>query len=186
MLPERPTAWRHRARVAVVVARQRGASLTDEQLRPLLRGAYDVPYAIPAVAAEFPRQAASPLRVGSWRGVNHNHNVFAAECFADEVAAAGGKDPFAFRLALLKKEASVSGGREGKPVDRARLAAALELAGRKAGWGAALPAGRARGVACAAYDGMTSAAAVVEVTVAAATASGAPTASSAPSTPASR
>jgi isoquinoline 1-oxidoreductase beta subunit len=160
-----PVAWRHRV---AAVSWARGGSppapSSDEQLRPPLRGAYDIPYAIPAVEAAL-ADVASPVRVSSWRGVNHNHNVFAAECFADEVAAAAGKDPFAFRLALLKTDAAVAGGREGKPVDRARLAAVLELAGRKAGWGTALPAGRARGVACAAYDGQTSAAVVAEVTV---------------------
>jgi isoquinoline 1-oxidoreductase subunit beta len=158
-----PVAWRHRV-AAVSWSRSGPPPSTEEQLRPPLRGAYDVPYAIPAVEASL-TDVASPVRVSSWRGVNHNHNVFAAECFADEVAAAAGKDPLAFRLALLRKDAAVAGGREGKPVDRARLAAVLELAGRKAGWGAPLPAGRARGVACAAYDGQTSAAVVAEVTV---------------------
>jgi len=158
----RPVAWRHV--VASPLPRGGGSPPTEEQLRALLRGAYDLPYAVPALQADF-GEAASPVRTSSWRGVNHNHNVFAAECFFDEVALAAGKDPLALRLALLKADAVVPGGREGKPVDRARLAAVLDLAGRKAGWGAALPAGRARGVACAAYDGQTSAAAVVEVTV---------------------
>jgi isoquinoline 1-oxidoreductase beta subunit len=157
-----PVAWRHRV-AAASWQRSGPPASTDEQLRPPLRGAYDVPYAIPALEASL-GELASPVRVSSWRGVNHNHNVFAAECFFDEVAAAAGKDPFALRLALLKKEAAVIGGREGKPVDRARLATVLELAGRKAGWGGVLPAGRARGVACAAYDGQTSAAVVAEVT----------------------
>ena len=165
-----PSAWRHRV---ASPSWSRGGTPpppspppSDEQLRPLLRGAYDVPYAIPSVAAEF-GELASPLRVGSWRGVNHNHNVFASECFFDELAAAAGRDPLALRQALLKRDASVVGGREGKPVDRARLAAVLDLAARKAGWSTPLPlsAGRARGVACAAYDGMTSAAVVAEVTV---------------------
>jgi isoquinoline 1-oxidoreductase beta subunit len=157
-----PLAWRHR--VGAVSWPRAGASQSDEQLRPPLRGAYDVPYAIPAVEAAL-AEVASPVRVSSWRGVNHNHNVFASECFFDEVAAAARKDPFALRVALLKKDASVLGGREGKPVDRARLAGVLELAGRRAGWSTPLPQGRARGVACAAYDGMTSAAVVAEVTV---------------------
>jgi isoquinoline 1-oxidoreductase beta subunit len=157
-----PVAWRHV--VASPGSRGGAPPTTEEQLRPLLRGAYDLPYAIPALRADF-GEAASPVRTSSWRGVNHNHNVFAAECFFDEVAAAARKDPLALRLALLRAEAVVPCGREGKPVDRARLAAVLELAGRKANWTAPLPAGRARGVACASYDGQTSAAAVVEVTV---------------------
>jgi isoquinoline 1-oxidoreductase beta subunit len=157
-----PAAWRH----AVVAASTRPASeaMNEEALRASLRGAYDVPYAIGAVEVSA-AEAASPLRLGAWRGVQHNHNVFATECFFDEVARAAGKDPLEYRLALLRKEAAVPGGRDGIPVDRARLASALALAGEKARWSLALPAGRARGVACASYDGRTPAAVIAEVTL---------------------
>jgi isoquinoline 1-oxidoreductase beta subunit len=155
-----PTAWRH----AVIAASTRsgGGALSDEQLRGVLRGAYDVPYAIGAVEVEAV-EAPSPLRLGAWRGVQHNHNVFAVECFVDELARAAAKDPVEYRLSLLKKDAVVPGGRDGDPVDRARLAAALALAAQKAQWSTAVPAGRARGVACASYDGKTPAAVVAEV-----------------------
>ncbi len=157
-----PAFWRH----TVVAASNRPASeaMNEEQLRGVLRGAYDVPYAIGAVEVSA-AEAASPLRLGAWRGVQHNHNVFATECFFDELARAAGRDPLDYRLALLRKEASVPGGRDGAPVDRARLASALALAAEKARWSVALPAGRARGVACASYDGRTPAAAIAEVTI---------------------
>jgi isoquinoline 1-oxidoreductase subunit beta len=73
------------------------------------------------------------LRNGYWRAVSHNMNAFANESFIDELAKAAGKDPYAYRMALLKN----------KP----RYANVLKLAADKAGWGTPLPAGRARGIA---------------------------------------
>ena len=75
----------------------------------------------------------SGMRVGYWRAVSHNMNAFANESFIDELAAAAGKDPYAYRMALLKN----------KP----RYANVLKLAADKAGWGQPLPAGHFRGIA---------------------------------------
>jgi len=60
--------------------------------------------------------------------------VFAAECFVDELAAAAGKDPIAFRRAMLGKTP--------------RLKHALDVVAEKAGWGGALPPRTGRGVCC--------------------------------------
>ena len=73
------------------------------------------------------------MRAGYWRAVSHNMNAFANESFMDELAAAAGKDPYQYRMALLKN----------KP----RHANVLKLAAEKAGWGKPLPAGRALGIA---------------------------------------
>jgi isoquinoline 1-oxidoreductase beta subunit len=75
----------------------------------------------------------SGARVGYWRAVSHNMNVFANESFMDELAKAAGKDPYAYRMSLL----------EGKP----RFANVLKLAAEKAGWGKHLPKGHAHGIA---------------------------------------
>jgi isoquinoline 1-oxidoreductase beta subunit len=75
----------------------------------------------------------SGVPVGYWRSVGHSHNAFFAEAFVDELAHAARQDPVAFRLALL----------DSLP----RHAAVLRLAAAQAGWGSALAAGRARGVA---------------------------------------
>ena len=64
---------------------------------------------------------------------NHTHTGFVNESFLDEVAHAGGKDPFELRQALLK--------------DQPRHLRVRELAAEKAGWGTPLPEGRARGIA---------------------------------------
>jgi len=68
-----------------------------------------------------------------WRSVGHSHTGFSVEAFFDEVAHAGGKDPYQLRRTLLA----------GQP----RMLAVLDLAAQKANWGSPLPAGRARGIA---------------------------------------
>ena len=68
-----------------------------------------------------------------WRSVGHSHNGFAVEAFFDELAHAGGKDPFELRRTLL--------------ANQPRMRAVLELVAQKANWGKQCPAGRGRGIA---------------------------------------
>lgn len=65
------------------------------------------------------RQGPLRLRVGSMRGVGSPDNIYAAECFMDELAAAAGADAVAFRLRHLRNE---------------RLIAALTAAAKQANW----------------------------------------------------
>jgi len=108
------------------------------------------PYRFDATFVEYVRhEPPAGLMTGWWRGVGPTHNVYALECFVDELAAAAGKDPVAFRSALI-----------GDP----RAKAVLELAAEKAGWGRTLPAGSGLGVAV--MEGFGSyAATVADVTV---------------------
>jgi isoquinoline 1-oxidoreductase beta subunit len=95
-------------------------------------GLFDLPYGF---ASQHMSHVAtrSGVPVGFWRSVGHSHNAFFSESFIDELALASLQDPLAFRLHWLK--------------EAPRYAAVLQLAADKAGWGKALPAGHAQGLA---------------------------------------
>jgi isoquinoline 1-oxidoreductase beta subunit len=97
-----------------------------------IEGAFELPYEVPHIHVSQIRSK-TPVPIGFWRSVGHSYNAFFTECFLDEVAHAAGKDPYEYRRTLLKTHP--------------RHKAVLELAATKAGWGVALPAGRARGIA---------------------------------------
>jgi isoquinoline 1-oxidoreductase beta subunit len=99
-----------------------------------VEGADKLPYAIPNMKVELTTMTTG-VPVLWWRAVGSTHTAYAVEAFLDEVAAAAGKDPVEFRLAMMK--------------DHPRHAAVLRLAAEKAGWGQPLPAGRFRGIALA-------------------------------------
>jgi isoquinoline 1-oxidoreductase beta subunit len=63
-------------------------------------GAFDQPYEWPAARVAH-KVVDLPVPVGFWRSVGHSHQAFFTESFTDEVAAAAGQDPIAFRAALL-------------------------------------------------------------------------------------
>ncbi len=113
-------------------------------------------YATPNVHLAY-TMANTPVTIGWWRAVYTTQCAFATECFVDELAHAGGKDPYEFRRKLLE------GSREVKILrdtwSTARMRAVLELAAGKAGWGKPLAKGRARGIAC--YPSFASYAALV-------------------------
>ncbi len=81
-------------------------------------GAFDQPYEWPSARIGH-ESIELPVPVGFWRSVGHSHQAFFKESFIDEVAAAAGKDPVAFRagllarhprhLAVLKRAAELSG-----------------------------------------------------------------------------
>jgi isoquinoline 1-oxidoreductase beta subunit len=63
-------------------------------------GAFDQPYEWPTARVAH-RIVELPVPVGFWRSVGHSHQAFFTESFTDELAAATGQDPIAFRAALL-------------------------------------------------------------------------------------
>lgn len=104
-------------------------------------------YTFPALTVDHAMRN-PPVRPGFWRGVNANQNAIYLECFMDELAHAAGRDPLEFRLAHLK--------------DSPKLAAVLQAAADKSGWGA--NDGKARGLCCF-YSFGSYTAACAEVTV---------------------
>jgi isoquinoline 1-oxidoreductase subunit beta len=97
-----------------------------------VEGLAELKYGIPNFYCDYVLTEAD-VPVGFWRSVGNSQNGYIAECFVDEMAKAGGKDPFEFRRKLL--------------ANAPRHRAVLELAADNAGWNKPLPAGRYRGIA---------------------------------------
>lgn len=86
---------------------------------------------------------------GAWRAPGHTVNAWVQQAFLDEVAAAAGQDPLAYRLALLGAPRELKYDGHGGPVfSTGRLAGVLRLAAEKASWqGPAAGNGKGRGIA---------------------------------------
>jgi isoquinoline 1-oxidoreductase beta subunit len=129
-----PVAWRHTlVGQSILAGTPFEAMLVKDGIDGTsVVGAKDLPYAIPNLQVELhsPRVG---IPVLWWRSVGHSHTAFVTECFLDELARAAGRDPVAYRRALLR--------------NHPRHLGVLELAAEKAGWDKPLAAGRARGVA---------------------------------------
>jgi isoquinoline 1-oxidoreductase beta subunit len=97
-----------------------------------VEGAADLLYGIPNLQVDL-HSPKIGVPVQWWRSVGHSHTGFSVEAFLDEVAHAGGKDPFELRQNLLAKQP--------------RMLAVLNLAAEKAGWGKPLAHGVGRGIA---------------------------------------
>lgn len=130
-------ALTHTLSLASITAQGDPAKLKGGVDPGVVRGSGDFAYTIPNVLVDF-HNLDSKIPVGPWRAPYANGNFFPTESFIDELAHAAGRDPVAFRLAMLPAGS------------RARRV--LELAAGRAGWGSAAPAGRARGVALAQWD----------------------------------
>ncbi|HEV2750266.1 MAG TPA: xanthine dehydrogenase family protein molybdopterin-binding subunit [Gemmatimonadales bacterium] len=144
----RPVAWTHR--IAGTPLRLKFGPLEKGIDDSLIDGAVMLPYAIPNVQIEQATLELAPVPRGPWRSVGVSHNGFVTECFFDEIAAAGGRDPVELRRGLLQN----------KP----RHLRAMNVAAEKSGWGSPLPTGHGRGIALAEW-GPTVCVEVAEVVV---------------------
>jgi CO/xanthine dehydrogenase Mo-binding subunit len=93
-------------------------------------------YAVGARRITGHRLLDSPIRSSALRALGAHLNVFAIESFMDELAAACGEDPLAYRLRHLAD---------------GRATAVLRRAAEAAGWGTALPDDHGRGIGLARY-----------------------------------
>jgi isoquinoline 1-oxidoreductase subunit beta len=128
----RIAGWKYKITGSSVIARWLPPAFQKGIDIDAIDSAVDIPYDIPNIHVEYVRAEPKAVPTGFWRGVGPNNNVFAIECFMDELARKAGKDPVEFRRAMLGKNP--------------RMLAALNLAAEKSGWGQLLPARTGRGV----------------------------------------
>jgi isoquinoline 1-oxidoreductase subunit beta len=131
----KPQAWHHTiVGQSIMAGTMFEPMMVKDGIDPTsVEGAAELPYRIPNLRVDL-HTTKAPVRVQWWRSVGHTHTAFAVESFIDECAAAAGQDPVAYRRALLDEK-------------HARHRGVLEMLADKSGWGQALPAGHARGLA---------------------------------------
>ena len=144
-----PVAWHTRIACPSILARVRPGEVKGG-IDPVSVVCFsDLPYAIPNLRVDYAMRN-THVPVGFWRAVGHSQNPFFRECFVDEIAQAGGRDPYQLRRQLLAHSPKNLG--------------VLEAVAKAAAWGKPLPAGVHRGIAVQdAYGSYT--AAVIELSV---------------------
>jgi isoquinoline 1-oxidoreductase beta subunit len=126
-------AWEHTVVGQSIVAGTPMEMMMKEGIDPTsVEGVSPTSYKLPMMKGQL---HSVPLAVKPlwWRSVGHTHTAYVMETMIDELAAAAGKDPLAFRLSLMDPSS--------------RAAGVLKLAAAKAGWGRPLRAGVAQGLA---------------------------------------
>ncbi len=144
-----PVAWTTRVACSSIMELWFPGSTKNNLDPSSVEGVANLPYSIPNIQVDYMRTEPG-IPVGFWRSVGNSQNGFFSECFMDELAAAGKKDPYEFRRHFLDKAP--------------RHLGVLELAAQKAGWDKPLPAGRYRGIAVL-FAFESYAAQVVEISV---------------------
>jgi isoquinoline 1-oxidoreductase beta subunit len=126
-------SWEHTVVGQSIVAGTPMEAMMKDGIDPTsVEGVSPTPYKLPMMKGQL---HSVPLAVRPlwWRSVGHTHTAYVMETMMDELAAAAGKDPLAWRLSLLEPGS--------------RAAGVLKLAAAKAGWGKPLRAGVAQGLA---------------------------------------
>jgi isoquinoline 1-oxidoreductase beta subunit len=129
----RVTTWDHVIVGQSIVAGTALAGMIKEGVDPTsVEGVSPTSYDLPMLAGTLhsPALAVRPLW---WRSVGNTHTAYVMETMMDELAAAAGQDPLAWRLALLQKNE--------------RATRVLQLAADKAGWSGRQRPGIAQGLA---------------------------------------
>jgi isoquinoline 1-oxidoreductase subunit beta len=125
-------AWKYKVSGSSIMARWFPPGFANGVDIDAVDSAVDMPYDIPNRQVQYVRAEPPAVPTGFWRGVGPNNNVFATECFMDELARKANMDPVEFRRGMLG--------------NNPRLKAALDLVAEKSGWGQPLPPRAGRGV----------------------------------------
>jgi len=125
-------AWKYKVSGSSIMARWAPSIFINGIDIDAVDSAVDMPYDIPNRTVEYVRAEPPAVPTGFWRGVGPNNNVFAVECFMDELARKAEVDPIDFRRGMLG--------------NNPRLKAALDLVAEKSDWGKPLPPRTGRGV----------------------------------------
>jgi isoquinoline 1-oxidoreductase beta subunit len=155
-------AWKHFQTSTSIAAKWRENGAEKPEQGEFGTGS-TIPYITPNIRIEYTLAESSVPRAW-WRSVEHSTSGFVVESFIDELAAAAGQDPLAFRLKLIGGDRKIPlfDGEKEPPLDTVRLKGVLQLAAEKASWGKPLPKGQGRGIAAFySFDSYT--AAVAEV-----------------------
>ena len=125
-------AWQHKVVVSPIFERFMPQMVKNGVDPTAVESLADMQYPVPNLHVEYVRMV-TPIPTGFWRSVGDGANVFAVECFIDEMAHAAKKDPLELRLDLLK--------------DDPRATALLKKVAEAGGWEKPLPEGSGRGIA---------------------------------------
>lgn len=125
-----PTAWLQR--IASPSILEKMGPLKDGVDGTSVEGVVDLPYALRALRVTY-QNPKLPISTWFWRSVGSSQNAWMVECFLDELAKAGDRDPFDLRQQLLAA----------KP----RHLRVLEKAAEAAHWGKPGREGHAKGIA---------------------------------------
>ena len=143
-------SWKHGVVAQSIMAGTPMAMMVKDGVDPTsVEGVFPAAYDLPMMDGQL-HSPTLPVRPLWWRSVGNTHTAYVMETMMDRLAHAAGQDPLAFRLALLGKNP--------------RAAGVLRLVADKSGWGKAMPAGSAQGIAVHECFG-TTVAQVAEVTL---------------------
>lgn len=95
-----PIAWQNHVACPSVAQRNFSAAMVNGFDPFSIEGAINIPYGIEHQKVSLVQHDTS-IPVGSWRSVGSSHNGFYVESMMDEIAVAGGIDPFVLRRKLL-------------------------------------------------------------------------------------
>ena len=149
-------AWLHRVSSTAIHGYYGPASkLADPAYvaGPELGGSPMIPYGPRHFRVEY-RPVDSVVPRAWWRSVQMAPNAFATESFIDELAHAAQRDPYEFRMRLLKDDRKISSPGDLTYSNQTRkYRGVLQLAAEKAHWNEPLPKGQGRGIACYIFGG---------------------------------